>query len=152
MDDAARLGAIESIRNAKAQYFRGVDTRNTALVQAVLADDCVLDFRGSFTDPQSANDFLPAMNVVVRGAATWSSEGFASMGIVSVHHGHHCEITITSDTSASGIWSMTDRLFFTDTHTALTGYGYYYETYTKEADGAWKIKTLRLERLRVEER
>lgn len=73
------------------------------------------------------------------------------MGIVSVHQGHHCEIELTSDTTAQGIWSMTDRLYMPEgaPFSVMTGYGNYHETY--ERTGAtWKIKTLRLTRIRVE--
>jgi len=43
MNDLERLTAIEDIKQAKARYFRGVDTRDDSLVKSVLADDCALD-------------------------------------------------------------------------------------------------------------
>jgi SnoaL-like domain len=151
MNEMERLSAIEEIRQVKARYFRGVDTSDPELVRAILAEDCVLDYMGCCTDPATGRDFLPAMNVVMRGAASWSSEGFAKMGIVSAHHGHNCEISFTSDITAKVIWSMTDRLFMPagTPFSQMTGYGYYHETYEK-IDGRWKIKTLRIARIRVE--
>lgn len=151
MNDIERLSAIEEIKQAKACYFRGVDTSDGELVRGILAEDCVLDYRGCCTDPKTGQDFLPAMNVVMRGADSWLSDGLASIGIVSVHRGHNCEITFTSETTADVIWSMTDRLFMPQgaTFSCMTGYGYYHETYQK-TDGRWKIKTLRIVRLRVE--
>lgn len=151
MNDVERLSAIEEIKEAKARYFRGVDTADGNLVRGILAEDCVLDYRGCCTDPKTGRDFLPAMNVVMRGAASWSSDGLASIGIVSVHQGHNCEITFTSDTTAEVIWSMTDRLFMPDgaPFSRMTGHGHYHETYVKTG-GRWKIKTLRISRLRVE--
>jgi hypothetical protein len=151
MNEIERLTAIEAIKEAKARYFRGVDTSDAELVRGILADDCVLDYMGCCTDPKTGRDFLPAMNVVMRGAASWASEGFAKMGIVSAHHGHNCEIVFTSDTSADVIWSMTDRLFMPPgaPFACMTGYGYYHETYANER-GSWKIKTLRIVRTRVE--
>ena len=46
---------------------------------------------------------------------------------------------------------MTDRLFMPPgaPFAVMTGYGYYYETYEK-IDGAWKLKSLRIKRIRVE--
>ena len=46
---------------------------------------------------------------------------------------------------------MTDRLYMPPgaPYALMTGYGHYHETYVKE-DGAWKIKTIRISRLRVE--
>jgi hypothetical protein len=151
MNDLERLSAIEEIKQAKASYFRGVDTSDAELVRGVLAADCVLDYMGCCTDPKTGRDFLPAMNVVMRGSASWSAEGFAQMGIVSAHHGHNCEISFTSDTTADVIWSMTDRLFMPAgaPFAQMTGYGYYLETYEK-SDARWRIKTLRISRTRVE--
>jgi len=151
MDEVERLSAIEAIRQAKARYFRGVDTGDAELVRGILAADCVLDYRGCCTDPASGRDFFPAMNVVLRGAASWSGDGFAKAGIVSVHHGHNSEIAFTSDIAAAAIWSMTDRLFLPSgaPFAQMTGYGHYHETYER-IDGSWKLKTLRMTRLRVE--
>lgn len=151
MNAVERLEASDEIRQAKAKYFRGVDTSDAELVRGVLADDCVLDYMGCCTDPKTGRDFLPAMNVVMRGAASWSPEGFAKMGIVSAHHGHNCEIDFTSDTTAEVIWSMTDRLFMPEgaPYALMTGYGFYHETYEK-VGARWKIKHLRIVRTRVE--
>jgi len=151
MNDIERLTAIAEIKQAKASYFRGVDTSDGDLVRSILAEDCVLDYRGCCTDPKSGRDFLPAMNVVMRGAASWVSDGLARVGIVSVHQGHNCEITFTGETTANVIWSMTDRLFMPPEapFSCMTGYGHYHETYEKTG-GRWKIKTVRIVRLRVE--
>lgn len=140
MTDMERLSAIEEIKQVKARYFRGVDSGDAALVRSILADDCVLDFRGCCTDPATGRDFLPAMNIVMRGSTSWS-DGLSKAGIASVHQGHNCEIELTGDTTAHAIWSMTDRLFMPagGPFTQMTGYGYYHETYEK-VGGAWKTR------------
>jgi hypothetical protein len=151
MNDVEQLKAIEEIKIVKARYFRGVDTSDGELVRGILADDCVLDYMGCCTDPATGKDYLPAMNVVMRGSASWSSDGLSAAGIVSTHHCHNCEVTLTGDTTASAIWSMTDRLFMPAgaPFSVMTGYGYYHETYEK-IGGTWKIKSLRIQRIRVE--
>lgn len=151
MNDLERLSAIAEIKQAKACYFRGVDTSDGALVRSILAEDCVLDCRGCCTDPATGRDFLPAMNIVMRGRESWLSDGLSKAGIVSVHQGHNCEIRFTSDTTADVIWSMTDRLYMPpgSPYSLMTGYGHYHETYEKTG-GAWKIKTMRISRIRVE--
>jgi len=153
MEDIERLAAIEAIRQVKARYFRGVDTGNGELVRSILAEDCVLDYMGCCTDPTSGRDYLPAMNIVMEGRASWSSNGLRNIGIVSTHHGHNSEVTIHSPTSASAIWPMTDRLFMPTggEYDAMIGYGFYHETYEKVGEN-WLIKTLRIERIRVESR
>lgn len=151
MNEVEELRAIEEIRQVKARYFRGVDTGDSELVRGILAEDCVLDYMGCCTDPKTGHDYFPAMNVVMKGSAAWSSEGLGGLGIVSVHHSHNGEITIESETMARATWSMTDRLFMPPDwgYAVMTGYGYYHETYEK-IDGRWKIKSLRIQRLRVE--
>ena len=151
MDTAERLAAIEEIKQIKAKYFRGVDTADGDLVRGILAEDCVLDYMGCCTDPRTGVDYLPAMNVVMRGRSSWTDEGLSALGIVSVHQGHNCEISLTSDTTASAIWSMTDRLFMpsgAQPYSVMIGYGYYHETYEK-IGGTWQVKTIRIQRIRV---
>lgn len=151
MNDLERLAAFDEIRQIKAKYFRGVDTGDSELVRGILAEDCVLDYMGCCTDPKTGRDFLPAMNVVMRGRESWSSKGLSAFGIVSVHQGHNCEIELTGAAAAKVTWSMTDRLYMPEggPYALMTGFGYYHETYEKTAAG-WKLKTLRIERIRVE--
>lgn len=151
MNTAERMEAIEAIRQVKARYLRGVDTSDADVVRSILAEDCVLDYMGCCTDPQSGRDYLPAMNIVMRGRPSWSSGGMAAAGIVSVHHGHTGEVTLTSDTTASAIWPMTDRLYMPAgaPFVLMQGFGYYHETYQKVA-ASWLLKTLRIQRIRVE--
>jgi len=153
MNAIERLEAIEQIRLVKARYFRGVDTNDAALVRSILAEDCVLDYLGCCTDPVSGRDFLPSMNVVMRGRAAWADGGLGAHGIVSTHHGHLGEVTLTGETAAAAIWPMTDRLYMPPgaAFTVMIGHGYYHETYVR-TDGAWLIRTLRIQRIRVEAR
>ncbi|MBU6266091.1 MAG: nuclear transport factor 2 family protein [Sphingomonadales bacterium] len=151
MDTADRLAAIEDIRQARAKYWRGVDSCDGELVKSVLAKDCVLEYFGCCTDPQSGVDYLPAMNLALRGRDQWVSDGMAKFGIVSVHQGNQSEITVTGATTATGVWAFTDRMWFPPggEFRHLVGWGHYHETYVVE-DGAWKIATTRITRLRVE--
>lgn len=151
LQTAEQLAAVEEIRRLKARYFRGVDNNDPELVRSILAEDCFLDYRRCCTDPSSGEDFFPAMNIVIEGRDSWSSGGLGAMGIVSVHHSHDCEIELTGNDSAGAIWSMTDRLFMPadNPYSVMIGYGYYHETYQRTGEG-WKLKTLRISRIRVE--
>ena len=146
-----RLAAVEAIRQAKARYFRGVDTNDAALVRSILAEDCVLDYTGCFVDPKSGTDYFPQMSVIVRARSSWAQNGMQSMGIVTVHQGHHADIEVTGETTATGIWAMTDHIFMPEgaPHRHIFGHGHYHETYEK-AGNEWYIKTLRISRLWVE--
>lgn len=151
MTETERLAIIEEVRRVKATYFRGVDTEDGDLVRSILAADCVLDYNGCCTDPKTGKDFMPAMNVVLKGRGQWVSGAFGKAGITSVHQGHQAEIEVTGPDSARATWAMTDRLYMPPgaPYGVMRGFGYYHETYVKEADG-WKIATLTIQRLRVE--
>jgi hypothetical protein len=150
MNSIERLLATDEIARMKARYFRGVDTCDGDLVRQILAEDCVLDYRGCCTDPKTQRDYIPAMNVILRGRASWRSDGMSRLGIVSVHQGHNVDLEFTSDTTAEGIWSMTDRLYFPagGEFSLMTGYGYYHDTYEKI--DRWMLKSTRITRIRVE--
>ncbi len=151
MDVLERLAARDDLTQLKARYFRGVDAGDGDLVRSLLAEDCILDYRGCCTDPASGRDFIPAMNVVLKGRASWKSDGMSRFGIVSVHQGHNFELEFTGDTTAKGVWSMTDRLWFPPggAFSLMVGYGHYLETYEKVA-GTWLLKTTHITRIRVE--
>jgi SnoaL-like domain len=151
MNELERVSATQEIMQLKSRYFRGVDTSDGDLVRGILAEDCVLDFMGCCTDPKSGKDFIPAMNVVLRGRNSWLSDGMSRLGIVSVHQGHNFELEFADDTNAKVIWSMTDRLWFPPggEYSLMTGHGHYHETYQR-IGAAWKLKTTRITRIRVE--
>jgi hypothetical protein len=151
MTESEMLFAIEAIRQVKARYFRSVDSADAALADTFLAEDCVLDYRGCCTDPISGIDYFPAMNVVIRGRDGWLSDAFRASGIVTVHQGHQSEISITSDTTATGSWAFTDRFFMPPgrSFSRFSGYGHYHETYEK-IGGAWLLKTTRVARIAIE--
>ena len=72
-------------------------------------------------------------------------------GVQTTHHGHMPEIEFTSDTTAEGIWAMEDMLRWPKGAPIreMHGYGHYRETYVKLPEG-WRIKSLKLTRLRVD--
>lgn len=153
MDPLARLIAIEDIKQLKARYFRAVDTKDAALLRSVFTDDATADYRGAATDPRSGVNAIPGNTeaIVVGGDAITSGVMSSITGLTTVHHGHVAEIEILSETEASAIFPMVDRLTMPDDSpiASLDGWGHYHETYRKEG-GAWKIATLRLSRLRVD--
>ena len=142
MNDAQKLMALEDIKALKARYFRFVDTKDWNGFEAVFTPDAQFDI----------SDDIPGC--IITGAAKIRDAASVPLtGCVSVHHGHCPEITLTSDTTATGIWPMEDMLRWEDGSAApirgLHGYGHYHETY-ECIDGRWHIKTLKLKRLRVD--
>jgi ketosteroid isomerase-like protein len=132
---------LEAIRQLKARYCRFLDAKDTAGWRSVFSDDVVvlLDMGVStggadpMTGPpvEGADTFVPMVLASLEGAAT-------------MHHCHTPEITLTSPTTATGIWAMEDWIIFGNGN-ELHGAGHYHETYEKQGDD-WRIKTLHLTR------
>ncbi len=146
MDDTERLMAVEEIKQLKARYFRCMDTKDWAGLEAVFAPDAEFDMRSEAHDESRAAEGL------VKGSAALAAfMRNAVHDLVTVHHGHMPEIEITSPTTARGIWAMEDLLRWPPGAATKTlhGFGHYHETYERVA-GSWRIRTLRLTRLRVD--
>ena len=151
MDDLTRLIAIEDIKQLKARYFRAIDTHDWDLLATIFADDAVFDFTEANYDPNFPDPDRNVTPPVEGGPQIVEAIKSALTNANSAHHGHIPEITVTSETTASGIIPMEDnvRSIGGDVDFTLKGYGYYEETYEK-IDGAWKIKTSYIRRLRTE--
>ncbi len=136
--DVAQLIAIEEIKQLKARYFRFMDTKRWKDLLEVFSEGAVLDAPESEIHQegrQNIVDFMERRN----GPS------------LSVHHGHTPEIEILDEVTARGIWSMFDHVERPHGERGRWiqhGYGHYLEEYTK-ADGQWRIRHLRLTRLKV---
>jgi hypothetical protein len=132
---------LEAIRQLKARYCRFLDTKDLEGWRGVFTTDVVVSLDMAVStggaDPKMApplegvDNFVPMVMGSLENAAT-------------MHHCHTPEITLTSATTATGIWAMEDWIIFADGH-ELHGAGHYHETYEKR-DGNWQIKTLHLTR------
>ena len=135
---------IEKIKALKATYCRFVDTKQWEAFGKLLVEDVQLTFK----DPKG--DVLYSFN---------SSEEMVQLtasvlsNAVTVHHVHNPEIEILSASEARAIWALEDIIIFPDGADApfktMHGYGHYHETLVKIRN-EWKIKTLTLERLKLE--
>jgi len=142
MTPLERLLAIEEIKQLKAKYFYAYDHKDWEMWRdEVWAPD------GRLEVPEMNRDIGPREAMIA-----WVVEQSADQ--VSVHHGHTPIIEITSDTTATGLWAMEDRLYRSKEHplngdTAyVLGFGHYHETYVK-LDVGWRIRSTRLTRLRT---
>lgn len=141
MDRIERLEAIEEIRNLKARYFRLMDTKQwDELAQVFTGDMQVLK---------------PDGEVYATGGGAYAAGLRKSLEkAVSCHQGLTGEIEILDAENARGVWAMQDVIEWEDRHPqfgwkSILGRGHYHETYRKE-EGAWRIATLTLTRLRLD--
>lgn len=138
MDDVAALKDIEAIKHLKARYCRYLDLKDWGAWRNLLADDFTSEIAGvggRYT--VGADEFV---------AYTRATIGKPMQR--TVHQVHAPEITLTSATTASGVWALNDIVRLVPAVT-LRGYGHYHETYAKNG-GRWRITSSRLTRLREE--
>jgi uncharacterized protein (TIGR02246 family) len=127
---------IEAIRQLKARYFRTMDAKDWDGMRQVFTDDLVMDTTGAGGRvTSSADEFMAILRETLDGTIT-------------VHQGHMPEITLTSETTATGIWALNDIVIWPN-GVRLDGYGHYHETYEKTA-GEWRIKSSKLTRLHTD--
>lgn len=143
MDLTQKLAAIEEIKALKARYFRCLDAKDwDGWRKLVFCADSEMLVPEAQPEPVIGIDrIITFVEQVLRGAVT-------------IHHGHMPEISIESDSAASGIWAMEDVIYWPKDRLAqsryskLQGYGHYHERYVRESSG-WRIQTLLLSRLHI---
>ncbi len=107
-EDVRAADELEALRQLKARYCRFLDTKDVESWRNVFATDVVvtLDLAVSTggADPMTApgprgpkglDDFVPMVMASLQNAAT-------------MHHCHTPELTLTSATTATGIWALED--------------------------------------------
>ncbi|MET7278252.1 nuclear transport factor 2 family protein [Kribbella sp. NPDC005582] len=136
--DVAQLNDLEAIKQLKARYCRLLDTKQWGAWRQVFTDDFV-------------SDTSEAGGKVVKGGDAFVAYVRQQIGQPSqttVHQVQAPEITLTSATTAKGIWALEDTVDLTPA-VGMHGAGHYHETYVK-IDGQWRIKSSKLTRLRQE--
>jgi 3-phenylpropionate/cinnamic acid dioxygenase small subunit len=128
------LLAIEQIRQLKARYFRLLDNKQWDEWGEVFTVDAELRFG------PGEDEVLAGREAIVAGVSRVLGDG------VTVHHGTTPEIDLVSDTDATGIWAMDDDVSLPGLR--LRGAGHYHETYRRDDDGRWRIRSSELVRLR----
>ena len=141
MDPIDKLVAIEAIKTVKAKYFRFVDTRDWDGLRSIFTPDALLEVPEARAGASNLDESLIFFQQALEGA-------------VSVHFGHMPEIEIEDEDHARAIWPMDDRIYWPPESASILGYaqlrgfGHYHETYER-LDGEWKIRTMKLTRLRL---
>ena len=146
--------AIEAIKRTFARRLRCMDTKQWEVYPTLHTDDVVSETWDGLPDNDNWAPKEAAGNRVVgKEPLTRAIRSLLDGGttVTTVHHGHTPEIELTSDTTATGIWAMEDKLWWTngEAEEHLHGYGHYHEQYRLE-HGLWLISYRKLTRLRVD--
>jgi len=132
------LLAVEAIKQLKARYFLFMDTKRWDEWRDLFTDDVRVEGGPPHEGRDAFVDFVRT----------------GLQDVQSAHQGHMPIIEVISETSARGIWAMSDDLLFPAGHPwagkepRRCGYGHYDEEY-RRVDGEWKIASMRLTRLVV---
>lgn len=136
MDAVDRLVAIEEIKRLKASYCRFMDTKDWANFARCFTPDAIFDHGGEGGAVQGPDEIAAFVRSVVGD-------------VQLVHHALMPEVDVISETSATAIWGLDDRLRWPDGRRTLHAFGHYHETYDK-VDGQWRIASSRVSQLRVD--
>jgi hypothetical protein len=124
VDTAAEL---EAIRRLKYAYFRNLDLKQFDDLGSLLTEDVT----SSYEDGRTV---LEGRDAIV----TWLKSVLGDTGMVTEHHGHHPEITFTSETAAEGTWYLQDRVIIPAADLEIAGTAFYADRYRLTGDG-WRI-------------
>lgn len=131
------LVEIEQIRQLKARYFHLLDQKRWDEWEDVFCEDARVDTTQEGSPLiESRKAFREFLQPILDDVKT-------------VHHGHLSEIALTGADTAEGTWSMEDHLWWPDGR-HLWGTGFYFEQYRKDSDGSWRIREMKLRRIRTE--
>ncbi len=131
---------VESIRQLKYRYFRLLDTKKFRdLGELFVADGTTAYEAGALR--QSGREAIVEFLI--------SSLG--DPGIVTFHTGHHPEIDVGPDGTATGIWYLEDRVIVPAFDLVLGGTALYEDEYVVD-DGEWRIRHTGYNRIYEERR
>lgn len=134
---------FNSLHRLKARYGRFVDCKEWDGLRDLLTAD-MRYYADSLTGPPATDPTTTGREEFVHRVA----ERFA--GALTVHHSHTPDLEITGDRTATGVWAMSDYVTGAIGDRGWRGYGFYYEEYQRCDDGTWRIRVLRLTRIRMD--
>lgn len=132
---ASVLSEIEAIRQLKYAYFRLLDTKRFEELGELLTENATSAFQSgelSYDGRAAIVGFL--------------TKALGDSGIVTMHTGHHPEITLTGDGAATGTWYLEDLVVVQGADFEIHGTALYSDEYVK-VDGSWRISHTGYERI-----
>jgi hypothetical protein len=126
--DIQILKDTEAVKKVKHAYFRCIDTANIEELTTLLHPKVHAKLVGG----TYSIEFHTREEYVEMVANSFHAE------FVGMHHGHHPEIEILSETEATGTWYLQDIAIDFRRGDKTTGSSIYHDKYLK-TDGKWQI-------------
>jgi hypothetical protein len=118
---------IEAIKQLKYRYFRLLDQKRFDDLEQLLLPECTVSYHnGRYGHPDRASTIK------------FLRDFMSSTQVMTLHQGHHPEITLLNDDEASGIWYLHDIVINLADNTKFEGNGFYEDRYRK-VGGEWRI-------------
>jgi bile-acid 7alpha-dehydratase len=135
-----RLEDIEAIKQLKHRYWRHLDLKQWDELAGLFVADAAVSYGSGKYRFQGVKAIMRFLRESL-GKET---------GSVTIHHGHHPEITLTGDTTASGTWALYNYMFNQGQRRGIRIGAYYHDEYVK-LGGDWKLKYIGYETIFHEE-
>lgn len=131
---------FHEISQLKYRYLRGLDTQQWDVLEDCFTEDAFAWYSGGTFTHKGRHEIVDFLRDLIPAA------------FISSHIVVHPELKLTGPDTAEGIWRLQDIVYFTEANPKfahgniqggeqMTGAGYYYEEYRKEAAG-WKISSI----------
>lgn len=132
------LSELDAIYRLKARRDHAVDRKDWTTYSALHSDDYIA---------MSISD-----TPIVGGRAAADQLAIQLENLTTIHHCHTPVIDFQDRDHATGVWAMEDNLFWfrRGEKQWFRGFGFYHESYVREADGQWRFASRRLERTHAE--
>jgi hypothetical protein len=139
-DAHSELAEIDDIVRLKHAYFRLLDTKHFDELGELLTEDAT----SAYASGELSHEGRAAI-------VAFLTDSLGDAGFVTMHTGHHPEITLTSPTTATGSWYLEDRVIVPAHDFELHGTALYRDEYRK-VDGRWRISHTGYDRIFEEQR
>ena len=126
-----RLEDVEAIKQLKYRYWRHLDLKEWDDLAALFLADAAVSYgsgKYQFRGVDAIMRFLRESLGRERGSVT-------------IHHGHHPEVALTSETTATGTWALYNYMFNEGQRRGIRIGAYYHDEYAK-VGGEWKFKSI----------
>lgn len=131
--DRDDLVTYRQLEELKYRYLRALDHKDWDLFASLFTSDATAEYgpRVSFDGPHAIVAFM--------------RENLGPT-MITLHQVHHPELQVEGDT-ATGTWSLQDRVIMTEHRLLLDGMSTYRDRYRRGPDGTWRISHTGYERV-----